>query len=243
MMLASNQLRHEPILSTMDMLLAQATVLRERVGVDVGLLNIGGGIGVPYRPEERPFDLRRLVAGLRDRLAGWQARHGGRPPRLCLESGRYITGPHGVLVTRVVNRMTKWREFVGVDASMPALMRPALYPTAYHHITAPWATSGRTETVDVVGSLCEGNDRFGVRRQLPVLAEGDLVLIHDTGAHGHAMGFNYNGRLRPQELLLHPDGTVERIRRGETERDLFATLDFPADRLCAPTTRFAEAVA
>jgi diaminopimelate decarboxylase len=235
MMLASNSLTAAPVLLTLELLLEHVVALRRVPGVTVQTLNLGGGIGIPYRPDEPAADIDRLGRALGERLARWQQEHGIPAPRLCFESGRFITGPHGVLATRVVNRMSKWREFAGVDASMSALMRPALYPTAYHHITAPFAEPGRpTQSVDVTGSLCENNDRFGKDRPLPVLREGDLLLIHDTGAHGHSMGFTYNGRLRPQELLLRRDGSIEMIRRAEEEHDHFATLQFPPAVLPAP---------
>ncbi|MQT02500.1 diaminopimelate decarboxylase [Streptomyces jumonjinensis] len=234
MMVASNVLRVAPIVRTLDILLRHATMIRERTGVTVEFLNLGGGIGIPYRPEDPPFDLAALGRELRTALTGWARAQRTEIPRLCFESGRYITGPHGVLVTRVVNRMSKWREYVGVDASMSSLMRPGLYAGAYHHISAPWVPDGPSRTVDVVGSLCENNDRFGTDRELPELTEGDTLLIHDTGAHGHAMGFTYNGRLRPKELLLRSDGSVQLIRRAEEqERDHFSTLVFPPDGLPA----------
>jgi diaminopimelate decarboxylase len=142
-----------------------------------------------------------------------------------------MTGPHGALVTRAINRKEIYRTYVGVDACMSALMRPGMYG-AYHHIDVVGKTASEANThdalVDVVGSLCENNDKFAVQRPLPPVADGDLLVIHDTGAHGHAMGFNYNGKLRPQELLLRPHGSVERIRRAETLQDYFATLQFPA---------------
>jgi diaminopimelate decarboxylase len=234
MMVTSNSLRLEPVLLTLDLLLAQATRIAAEVGVAVPLLNLGGGIGIPYRPHERRFDLSALGAALRGRLAAWPSPCGAPRPELRFECGRVLTGPHGVLVTRVINRMSKWREYVGVDASSSALLRSAIYPNAYHHITAPLATGRTREVVDVVGALCENSDKLGTQRELPALGEGDVVLVHDTGAHGHAMGFNYNGRLRPQELLLHPGGEVELIRRAETEQDLFATLRFPQNRLIVP---------
>ncbi len=138
-----------------------------------------------------------------------------------------MTGPHGVLVTRVINRFSKWREYVGVDACMTALMRPALYADAYHHITVPGAADRPQEVVDVVGSVCENSDKFARQRSLPKVDENDIMIIHDTGAHGHSMGFNYNGRLRPKELLLTADGDVELIRREEEfEKDYFNTLRF-----------------
>jgi diaminopimelate decarboxylase len=199
------------------------------------MLNLGGGIGIPYRPGEAAADIDGLGRALGERLARWEEEHGLPAPRLSFESGRFITGPHGVLATRVVNRMSKWREYAGVDASMSALMRPGLYPNAYHDITVPFAEPDRpTEWVDVTGSLCENNDRFGADRPLPALREGDLLLIHDTGAHGHSMGFTYNGRLRPQELLLRRDGSIELIRRAEDERDHFATLTFAPAVVPAP---------
>ena len=145
-----------------------------------------------------------------------------------MESGRYMTGPHGVLVVKAINRKEIYRTYIGVDACMSALMRPAMYG-AYHHIDVLGKSlqddPGPT-VVDVVGSLCENNDKFAVQRPLPPVDEGDLLIIHDTGAHGHAMGFNYNGKLRPKELLLRADGGVELIRRAETVEDYFATLQF-----------------
>ncbi|MFJ4770780.1 diaminopimelate decarboxylase [Streptomyces uncialis] len=235
MMVASNVLDVAPIAQTLDILLAHAGMIHERTGVVVEFLNLGGGIGIPYRPTDRAFDLAALSRALRSRLTEWARTRRTEIPRLCFESGRYITGPHGVLVTSVVNRMSKWREYVGVDASMSSLMRPGLYTGAYHHITAPWIEDGISHTVDVVGSLCENNDKFGTDRELPALAEGDTLLIHDTGAHGHSMGFTYNGRLRPKELLLRSDGSVQLIRRAEEqERDHFSTLAFPPDGIPAP---------
>jgi diaminopimelate decarboxylase len=149
-------------------------------------------------------------------------------PKLYMESGRFITGPHGVLVTSVINHKDTYRKYVGVDASMSALMRPGMYE-AYHHIHIH--IHGKedcqpTKTVDVVGALCENIDKFAVQRKLSTTIEGDILVIHDTGAHGHAMGFNYNGHLQPKELLLKKDMSVELIRRAETIDDYFATLSF-----------------
>jgi diaminopimelate decarboxylase len=155
----------------------------------------------------------------------------GYVPALYTEFGRYMTGPHGVLVATVINRMSKYREYVGIDAStMSTNPRPAIYSTAYHHITVlshdGKLKQGVEETVDVVGPLCENNDKFAIQRLLPRAEIGDIVVQHDTGAHSPAMGGNYNGWLRPKELLLRQDGRVELIRRAETMNDLFATLDF-----------------
>lgn len=147
-------------------------------------------------------------------------------PRLCMESGRFMAGPHGVLATSAINKKETYRHYVGVDACMSALMRPGMYG-AYHHITVPGKETHPCDTVvDVVGSLCENNDKFAIQRALPPIEEGDLLLIHDTGAHGHSMGFNYNGQMRPKELLLEGSGTVRMIRREETFKDYAATLNF-----------------
>jgi diaminopimelate decarboxylase len=150
-----------------------------------------------------------------------------------MESGRWMTGPHGALVTRAINHKSIYRKYVGVDACMSSLMRPAMYG-AYHHVDVIGKQGQAPEEVyDVVGSLCENNDKFAVQRSLPPIHEGDLLAIHDTGAHGYAMGFQYNGRLRPKELLLRCDGSVELIRRAETSEDYFQTLHFTADVLPA----------
>lgn len=241
MMIGSGYLHPEPFLLTLDLLLEQAVRLHDDAAATVDFVNLGGGIGIPYRPREPAFDLPALARAVVDRLREWEQRHGRRRPKVLFESGRYVLAPHGVLVTRVINRMSKWREHVGVDSGMSALMRPAMYPSAYHHISVHDSEGRASETVDVVGSLCENNDKFAVQRTLPKVAPGDLLLIHDTGAHALSMGFTYNGRLRPQELLLHPDGGVERIRRAETVDDYFATLVFaenklaPAPEATAPT--------
>jgi diaminopimelate decarboxylase len=149
-----------------------------------------------------------------------------------MESGRYMTGPHGALVTTAINRKEIYRTYVGVDACMSSLMRPGIYG-AYHHIDVAGKDDGVLEVVDVVGSLCENNDKFAIQRPLPKITDGDLLVIHDTGAHGQAMGFNYNGKLRPKELLLCQDGAVELIRRAETVADYFATLHFASDVMAA----------
>ncbi len=234
-MVASNVLEVAPLLATLTALLELCQELYESAGIEVELVNAGGGLGIPYRPEDHELDLERFAHGAATLLGAHASRSGRPAPTLSLEAGRYVTGPHGVLVTRVINRMSKWREYVGVDAGQSSLMRPALYG-AYHHLTLVGDASGRPlEVVDVVGALCENSDKFARQRELPRLDEGDLVMIHDTGAHGHSMGFNYNGRLRPQELLLRRDGSVELIRRAEEiERDHFATLTYEPKVMPAP---------
>jgi diaminopimelate decarboxylase len=159
------------------------------------------------------------------------SRKQGYSPRLFMECGRYMTGPHGVLVARVINRMSKYREYVGVDTSTwAANVRPAIYESAYHHITildpSGRPRQGVEEVVDVVGPLCENNDKFARQRSLPRAEIGDLMVQHDTGAHSPAMAGNYNGWLRPQQLVLRADGSVELVKRAETLEDLFATLNF-----------------
>jgi diaminopimelate decarboxylase len=231
-MVAANFLDVEPLLGTLQTLLDVERTIFDKLEVPLEFVDVGGGLGIPYRPGEKAADLERMGRGIRQLLEAHAIRT-GRHPKLLLELGRIITGPHGVLVTRVVNRMSKWRELAGVDAGISALLRPALYPDAYHHITVHGDTrTGASETVDVVGSLCENNDKLGAQRKLPRLSEGDLLIVHDTGAHSLAMGFNYNGRLRPQELLLRRDGSVELIRRREEiDRDYFSTLRFESDVL------------
>jgi diaminopimelate decarboxylase len=171
-----------------------------------------------------------MAAEISDLFLNFKKRNGFLP-RFYIESGRYMTGPHGVLVTTAINHKDTYRKYIGVDACMSALMRPALYG-AYHHITVIGKhPRPHFQKVDVVGSLCENNDKFAVQRLLPEIQDGDRLLIHDTGAHGHAMGFNYNGRLRPKELLLRANGAVELIRREETIEDYFATLNFEPQML------------
>lgn len=236
-MVASNVLEIQPLLDTLTLLLELEDELHAQLGIRCEFVNAGGGLGIPYRPGDPELDVEGFGAGAA-RLLDDHAQRTGRRPTLFIESGRYVTGPHGVLVTTVVNRMSKWREYAGVDAGMAALMRPAMYPQAYHHVTLHGDDGTRPlERVDVVGALCENNDKFAIQRDLPALHEGDVLCIHDTGAHGIAMGFNYNGKLKPQELLLRADGSVELIRRAEEiERDYFGTLRFEPDVLRAGAT-------
>ena len=227
-MLASNELNYTYMVETARMLFEIAEWIASALAITFDFINIGGGLGIPYDPRQSPLDIQALAAGVTDLFQAFKKRN-GYAPKIYMESGRYMTGPHGVLVTKAINRKEIYRTYVGVDACMTALMRPGMYG-AYHHITVP-ARSGAEEVVDVVGSLCENNDKFAIQRMLPKIHDGDILCIHDTGAHGHAMGFNYNGKLRPKELLLRSDGRVELIRREETIGDLFATLNFEADLL------------
>ncbi len=225
-MLASNELNHAYMVETARMLLDLVAWLSSELGSPFEFINIGGGLGIPYRPQEKPLDIVSMGREIAELFKVFKGHH-GYVPKLYLESGRYMTGPHGTLVTRAINRKEIYRTYVGVDSCMSSLMRPGMYG-AYHHITV-LGKEGDGETVDVVGSLCENNDKFAIQRPLPRIEDGDILMIHDTGAHGHAMGFNYNGKPRPKELLLRSDGRVELIRREEVLTDLFATLDFAAD--------------
>ena len=225
-MLASNELNYTYMVQTVKMLLDISQWVTSELGIRFEFINMGGGLGIPYRPDDNPFDLNAMTREISKLFKAFKSRH-GYVPTLFMESGRYMTGPHGVLVVKAINRKEIYRTYVGVDACMSALMRPAMYG-AYHHIDVlgkPLPGDTQTIDVDVVGSLCENNDKFAIQRPLPPISEGDILIVHDTGAHGHAMGFNYNGKLRPQELLLRTDGRVELIRRAEKVED-FATLTF-----------------
>lgn len=219
-MVCSNQLNYHYIEETVRMLLGVVRKIQKKLQIKFEFINIGGGIGIPYK-DETFFNLQGLASVAGSLLWSFNGEF-GYAPKLFMECGRYMTGPYGVLVTKVINRMSKYREYVGVDASMSALMRPALYK-AHHEITVLGGENRQKEIVDVVGSLCENNDKFAVQRELPKTQERDILIIHDTGAHGYAMGFNYNGRLRPKELLLKENGEVKLIRRAERYDDYIAT--------------------
>ena len=227
-MVASNELDPEYIIDTAKLLFALVGEISEKVGIDFEFVNIGGGIGIPYRPDQRAMDIAYVGEGIRKGYEELVSGKGLKPLRLYMECGRCITGPYGYLVSRVRHLKNTYRLYAGLDACMSNLMRPALYG-AYHEIVVPGKeNSGDTSVYDVTGSLCENNDKFAIQRVLPVLERGDFVVICDAGAHGHAMGFQYNGKLRSAELLLEEDGSVREIRRAETLDDYFATLDFSA---------------
>ena len=229
-MLASNELYHGYMVQTAEMLLELIDELHEELGITVDFINIGGGLGIPYTPDAAPLDLEAMGQGITSLFQRFKQQN-GYAPALYMESGRFMTGPHGALVVKAINRKDIYRTYIGVDACMTALMRPALYG-AYHHIEVLGKEGVEaTEVVDVVGSLCENNDKFAIQRTLPVIDNNDVLIIHDTGAHGQAMGFNYNGKLRPKEVLLKTDDSVALIRREETAADYFATLDFEPDSL------------
>ena len=225
-MVASNELDPEYIVDTAKMLFRLAADVSREVGIDFEFVNIGGGIGIPYRPDQKAMDFEAVGEGIRRAYAECVDGAGMKPLGLFMECGRCITGPYGYLVSRVRHIKNTYRLYAGLDACMSNLMRPAIYG-AYHEIVVPGKENSReTSVYDVTGSLCENNDKFAIQRVLPVLEPGDLVVICDAGAHGHAMGFQYNGKLRSAELLLEENGEVRQIRRAETLDDYFATLDF-----------------
>ena len=227
-MVASNELDVQYHIDTARLVFTLGAEIKARLGIEIAFFNGGGGVGIPYRPDQEPVDIEALAAGVARAREEILVPAGLGGAAWYTEWGRCITGPYGWLVARAIRRKETYRSYVGLDACMANLMRPGMYG-AYHHVTIPGKEDApATRTVDVVGSLCENNDKFAVQRALPEIAEGDFVVIHDTGAHGHAMGFNYNGKLRSAEILLRPDGSLVQIRRAETLDDLFATLDFRA---------------
>jgi diaminopimelate decarboxylase len=226
-MVASNELDRAYFVETARMLFELARELKDRVGVRLEFVNLGGGIGIPYRPEQTAIDLEALGEEVRQLYQQMIVPAGLDPLAIFMENGRMVTGPYGYLVTTAVHEKRIYRDYIGVDACMANLMRPGMYG-AYHHITVLGKEQAPADRVyDVVGSLCENNDKFAIQRPLPKIEMGDVLVIHDAGAHGHAMGFQYNGKLRSAELLLREDGSVQQIRRAETIDDYFATLDFP----------------
>ena len=206
-------------------LFTTAVELRNETGANVTFINLSGGIGIPYRPYEKDADIDYIGREVR-RAYREVIEPAGMRVRIFTELGRYITGPYGCLVTRAIHKKETHKNYIGLDACACILMRPAMYG-AYHHISVMGKEHAPADTMyDVVGSLCENNDKFAVDRMLPHIDLGDLVVLHDTGAHGFSMGYNYNGKLRSAEVLLRPDGSTELIRRAETPADYFATFDF-----------------
>lgn len=203
-----------------------AVDMKKETGVAVDFINLSGGVGIPYRPEQTPNDIAAIGEGVRKVYEEVLTPAGMGNVALFTEMGRFVTGPYGGLVTKVLHFKHIYKEYVGVDACAANLMRPAMYG-AYHHITVLGKENEPCDhTYDVTGGLCENNDKFAIDRKLPKIDKGDYIFIHDTGAHGSAMGYNYNAKLWCAELLLKEDGSVELLRRAETEKDYFATLDF-----------------
>ena len=225
-MVASNELNESYFVETALMMFNLIKEVKEKLDITISFVNFGGGIGIPYRPEQEPVNLEQLGEDIHKAYDEIITKNGLSPLTLCMECGRMITGPYGYLVTKAIHKKDIYKHYIGVDASMANLMRPGMYG-AYHHLTVLGKENAPCDHIyDVVGSLCENCDKFAVDRALPKIETGDILVIHDAGAHGHAMGFNYNGKLRSAEILLHEDGTTDLIRRAETLDDLFATLDF-----------------
>ncbi len=225
-MVASNELDPNYFVETAELLFKLIVEVNEKTGVKIEFANLGGGIGIPYKPGEKPVDLEFVSAGVKKLYGEIIVKAGLAPLNLFFESGRAITGPYGYLVTKVRHIKKTYKTYAGLDACMTNLMRPALYG-AYHHITVMGKENEAANVkYDVTGSLCENNDKFAIDRMLPEIEPDDIVVIHDTGAHGHSMGFNYNGKLKSAELLLRENGDIAQIRRAETIDDYFATLDF-----------------
>jgi len=225
-MVASNELNEDYHIETAKMLFELVVELKKKADIRIEFVDLGGGYGTPYRPEDKELDLELISAGIKKHYDQLIITNDLDPLRIVLENGRMVTGPFGWLVTRVRHLKHIYREYAGLDASMANLMRPGMYGS-YHHLTVlgkeHWPHDHK---YDVTGSLCENNDKFAVERMLPELEPGDIVIIHNTGAHGHAMGFNYNGQLRSAELLLRENGSILEIRRAETISDYLATLNF-----------------
>ena len=202
-----------------------AVEIKEKLGITIDFINLSGGVGVAYRPEEEPNDIRAIGQGVHKVFDEILVPAGLQDTAIYTEMGRFMTGPYGCLVTRAVHEKHTYKDYIGVDACAANLMRPAMYG-AYHHITVMGKENQPCDhKYDIVGSLCENNDKFAVDRMLPEIGIGDLLVIHDTGAHGFAMGYNYNGRLWSAEVLLQEDGTPTLIRRAQTPKDYFATFD------------------
>ena len=224
--LASNTVTNEyyPLLA--KVLFELAVRLRKETGAKIRFINLSGGIGIPYRPDQEPNDIYAIGEGVRKVYEEILVPAGMGDVAIYTELGRFMLGPYGCLVTKAIHEKHTHKEYIGVDACAVNLMRPAMYG-AYHHITVMGKEDEAcSHKYDITGSLCENNDKFAVDRMLPEIEMGDLLVIHDTGAHGFSMGYNYNGKLKSAELLLKEDGSVEMIRRAETPKDYFATFDF-----------------
>ena len=223
--LASNTVTNDYYPMLAKVLFELAVRLKKETGADIRFINLSGGIGIPYRPDQEPNDIRVIGEGVRKVYEEVLVPAGMGDVAIYTELGRFMLGPYGCLVTKAVHEKHTYKEYIGVDACAVNLMRPAMYG-AYHHITVMGKEDEPCDhTYDVTGSLCENNDKFATDRKLPKIEKGDLLVIHDTGAHGYAMGYNYNGKLKSAELLLKEDGSVQLIRRAETPKDYFATFD------------------
>ena len=224
--LASNTVSNEYYPTLAGILFDLAVELKEETGVEIVFINLSGGVGIPYTPDKEPNDIAVIGEGVRKQFEKIMVPAGLGDVAIFTELGRFMLAPYGHLVTKAIHEKHIYKEYIGVDACAVNLMRPAMYG-AYHHITVLGKENEPCDhKYDITGSLCENNDKFAVDRMLPRIDIGDYLVIHDTGAHGFAMGYNYNGKLKSAELLLKEDGSVKLIRRAETPEDYFATLDF-----------------
>ena len=224
--LASNTVTNEYYPTLAGILFELAAELKEKTGISISFINLSGGVGVPYTPDKEPNDIAVIGKGVKEQFEKIMVPNGLGDAAIFTELGRFMLAPYGGLVTKAIHEKHIYKEYIGVDACAVNLMRPAMYG-AYHHITV----LGKEEEAcdhkyDVTGSLCENNDKFAIDRMLPEIEMGDYLFIHDAGAHGFAMGYNYNGKLKSAELLLKEDGSIQMIRRAETPDDYFATFDF-----------------
>lgn len=226
--LASNTVTNEYYPKLAGQLFDLAVRLKEETGCSIEFINLSGGVGIPYRPEQEKNDIFAIGEGVREQFEKILVPAGLGDVSIFTEMGRFVMGPYGALITKAIHEKHTYKEYIGVDACAANLMRPAIYG-AYHHITVLGKEDAPLDnTYDVIGSLCENCDKFAIDRKLPKIDKGDYLFIHDSGAHGFSMGYNYNGRLRSAEVLLKEDGSTELIRRAETPKDYFATLDiFP----------------
>lgn len=225
-MVASNELNPDYFVETARMVFTLARDIYNKLGIKLEFVNISGGFGIPYKPEQDRLDINYISKKIKEVYDELIVPAGLHPLKLFTECGRLITGPYAYLVTTAIHEKHIYKEYIGLDACMANLMRPALYG-AYHHITVVGKENEKCDhKYDIVGSLCENNDKFAIDRMLPKIDIGDTIVIHDTGAHGYSMGFNYNGKLRSAEILLKADGSTQMIRRAETMDDYFATLNF-----------------
>lgn len=223
--LASNTVTNEYYPTLAKVLFEVAVRLKNETGANIKFINLSGGVGIPYKPDQEPNDILEIGKGVKAVYDEVLVPAGMGDVALCTELGRFMMGPYGALVTRAINKKHTHKEYIGVDACAVNLMRPAMYG-AYHHITVMGKENAPCDhKYDVTGSLCENNDKFAIDRMLPEIEMGDLIYIHDTGAHGFAMGYNYNGKLKSAEILLKSDGRFELIRRAETPADYFRTFD------------------
>jgi diaminopimelate decarboxylase len=224
--LASNTVSNEYYPTLAGILFELAVELRDKTGAEIKFINLSGGVGIPYKPDQEPNDIMAIGEGVRQAYEKILVPAEMGEVAIFTELGRYMLAPYGHLVATAIHEKHIYKEYIGLDACAVNLMRPAMYG-AYHHITVMGKEDAPCDhKYDITGSLCENNDKFAIDRMLPKIDIGDLLVIHDTGAHGYAMGYNYNGKLRSAELLLREDGSVELIRRAETPKDYFATFDF-----------------